>query len=148
MRGQQRDKTVPLKGSLHVECPSPNKEVRALDLCLGSRLSEKCLGCKGGGFLRVSAVSWREHFVWSQLGFSPDRGLLAILPCACLQEDEDKAQGELTLRKEGAGPQSQPNHKSGMRGSNAGHIARPHAQVSPLWSPVGWGPQGGEWGWE
>ena len=86
VQGQQRDKTVPLKGSLQVECHSPNKEAGALDLCLGSPLSEKHFVGKGGSFARISVTSWREHFVWSQLGFSPDRRLLVIPPRACLQE--------------------------------------------------------------
>lgn len=52
--------------------------------------------------------------MWSQLGFSHDRGLLVILPSDCLQEAEDKTQGELKVREAGAGQWSKPTTNLGL----------------------------------
>lgn len=70
--------------------------------------------------------------MWSQLGCGRDRGLPVTLPSDCLQETEDTAQGELKLRKEGAGPRSNPTTKPGWGKRCQAHREASHSDVSPV----------------
>lgn len=86
---------------------------------------------KGGSSARISVISWRERFVWSQLGFSNDRGLLVIPPSDCLQEAEDRSL-RFKLRKAGAGPWSSPTTNPGWGKQCRAHREVSHSDLSPV----------------